>query len=296
MSDKRLTQSMSVFHTRIGNGGLISVGNRDVFIREGGEGENLLLLPSAFLSNRSWLRFAPLVHDRMHTIAVDLIGVGRTSRARAPRDLALSAQADMLVHLLDKLEIDRIHVMGSSYGGNVGFAFAGLYPDRVRSLIAIEAPILSTNYEWVYQVRSNLNWLRAGRLAFWGLVKSGIIARSWTSQLLGKRRKTVSGDKKATVFECYFDPYARLGGWTWLTRAPIDDAIRPLSAIKAPILFLQGSDSPLHAQLDRMRDQLLRVQPSLHWQMIPLAEHDMVIQLPALVCDAANNFWNGLPS
>lgn len=296
MGEKRLTQTMSVFHTRIGSGGMIRVGNRDVFIREGGEGEPLLLLPSAFLSNRSWLRFAPLVQERMHTIAVDLIGVGRTSRPRAPRDLALSAQAEMLAHLLDALHLDQVHVIGASYGGSVGFAFAGLYPDRVRSLVAIEAPILAINYDWIRQVRPNIEWLRLGRLAFWLLVKTGLLARTWTTELLGKRLQTASSGKKTTVFECYFDPHARLSSWSWLLRAPVDDPIRPLSAIKAPILFLQGSESPLHGPLDRMHDQLMRLHPSLHWHTIPLAEHDMQIQLPALVADAVIAFWNGLPA
>ncbi len=294
MSTIRQTQTLSKFHTKIGAGGLVSVDKRDVFIREGGNGEPLILLPSEFLSNRCWLRFAPLVQHQMQTIAVDLVGVGRTRQAHAPRDMALSAQATMLLKLLDTLQIERVHLMGSSYGGNVAFTFAGLHPERVRSLIAIEAPILTTNYEWLRQVRSGLGILRLGRIAFWLSVKTGALARAWTNELLGKRSQTAPGDKKHTVFECFYDPYARFGSWLALLRAPIDDPMRPVSNIKAPILFLQGGESPLQGQLDRMRDQLARLQPHIHCQTIPLAKHDMVIQLPALVADAALDFWKSL--
>ncbi len=285
-----------MFSTRIGASRQINVGMRSVFIREGGQGEPLLLLPGAFLSNRAWLRFAPLIHDRWHTIAVDLIGVGLTSRARAPRDMAHSAQAAMLCGLLDALQLDRVHIMGASYGGNVGLAFAGLYPDRVKSVIAIESPILTSNHEWIHHVRSGLEVMRFGRPGFWAVVKSGFLARSWTNELLGRRKQTAPEDKKHTVLECFYDPAARYSGWWSLLRAPIDDPGRPLAAITAPLLFMQGGESPLHGQLERMRDLLLRVQPTLRWEEIPLAQHDMAIHLPALVADVAQNFWNQIPN
>jgi len=287
-----ITKTQTIFSKRIGASRLVQAANRSVFIRESGQGDTLLMLPGAFLSNRAWLRFAPLVHDRLHTVAVDLIGVGSTTRARAPRDLALTAQAAMICGLLDTLKIERAHVIGASYGGNVALTFAGLYPDRVRSVVALDAPIMTPNHQWMHSVRPGLEALNFGRLGFWAMVKSSLIARSWSSNLLGRRKQTAPEDKKHTVFECYYDPHARYRGWWSLLRAPIDDPLRPLAAIKVPILFLQGSDSPLHGQLDRMREIFLHVQPNVRWESVPFAQHDIAIQLPALVADTAHKFWD----
>jgi 3-oxoadipate enol-lactonase len=49
-----------------------------------------------------------------------------------------------VVRLLDELEIDRVHVIGASFGGEVAVLLAAGIPERVRSLIAITAADMST--------------------------------------------------------------------------------------------------------------------------------------------------------
>lgn len=50
-------------------------------------------------------------------------------------------QADALAAVLDARRIARIHaIVGASYGGMVGLAFAERYPDRVARLVLISAP------------------------------------------------------------------------------------------------------------------------------------------------------------
>jgi pimeloyl-ACP methyl ester carboxylesterase len=201
----------------------------------------------------------------------------------------------MVAELFDALHLDRVDLVGASYGGSVALVFGGLYPDRVRSLATIEPPVLATDHDWIRQIRPGLEWLRAGRLAFWGMVKSGLLARRWTNKLLGRRLPTAPGQKRSSVFGCYYDPFARLGSWRALLYAPIDDPLRALTAIRAPILCIEGSDSPLRPQMDRVRELLTRLHPSLSWNTITLAQHDAAIQLPALVNESLTDFWRELP-
>ncbi len=254
----------------------------------------VLLLSGAFLSSRAWLRLAPLLSGR-RLLAVDLVGVGRTSRARAPRDIALSAQAALLADLLSALDLPLVDVVGASYGGCVGLILAGTQPTLVRSLAAIEAPILAKNHAWLHTIRRGLEWLRFGRPAFWLLIKSGLLARLWTNDLLGRRRSTAPDQKKHTVFQCLYDPYARLGNWKAFLHAPIDDPMRALAAIRAPLLFIEGSESPLRPEFDRTHDLMSHIHPTLSWQSIAFAQHDAAIQLPGLVADSIRQFWQSLP-
>ena len=255
----------------------------------------IVLLAGTFVSSRYWLRLLPFLPTDRPVIAVDTVGVGQTSRARAPRDMALLAQASMLFDLFEMLHLPAVDLLGASYGGNIALTFAGLHPDRVRSVVAIETPIFTTSYEWLHQVRSGLQWLRAGRLTFWLAVKSGLLARHWTNTLLGRRLSTAPGDKKSSVFRCFYDPNARLSNWRALLRAPIDDPMRPLAGLRAPLLGLQASESPLRSSLDHTHELLTRLTVPLNWHMLPLSQHDMAVQLPALVADAVSAFWHTLP-
>ena len=299
IKNKPTLTRLSQREERLGTPRVIQIGPRRIMTYTSGtesaaDTVPIILLAGTFVSSRYWQRLLPFLPIGRRIIAVDTIGVGQTSRARAPRDMALLAQAAMLSDLFNALQLKQLDIVGASYGGNIGLTFAGLHPDRVHSVTAIEAPIFATSYEWLHQVRSGLDWLRGGWLPFWVMVKSGWLARRWTNSLLGRRLSTAPGDKKSSIYRCFYDPNARLSSWRALTHAPIDDPMRPLTGIRAPILFLESSDSPLRGQLDHTHELLSRLAPSLTWQTLPLAQHDVAVQLPVVVADAVNSFWLSL--
>ena len=55
--------------------------------------------------------------------------------SRPESDYDLENQARDLAELLDHLDIERAHVIGSSAGGPIAILFATLYPARVKSLV-----------------------------------------------------------------------------------------------------------------------------------------------------------------
>ena len=84
--------------------------------------------------------------NRFRVLGIDWIGGAHASLAPRRRDrehwpvVTSTDQARALLPLLDHLGIDQLHaVLGSSYGGMVGFALAVLAPERVRELVAISA-------------------------------------------------------------------------------------------------------------------------------------------------------------
>jgi pimeloyl-ACP methyl ester carboxylesterase len=81
----------------------------------------------------AWLRAqAPEVT----VIAPDLRG--RADSVGVPGPFGLARHADDLVAVLDRLGVDRVHVIGMSMGGFVGVQLAAAHPDRVLTLTLVD--------------------------------------------------------------------------------------------------------------------------------------------------------------
>lgn len=73
---------------------------------------------------------------RYRLIGVDYVG-GPDSRAELGHPISTQDQARVLAAVLDQLDIQRVTLVGSSYGGMVSLAFATLFPGRVEQVVAL---------------------------------------------------------------------------------------------------------------------------------------------------------------
>jgi 3-oxoadipate enol-lactonase len=99
-----------------------------------GEGEPLLLLNGVFMTVASWQPVARPLARRHRLVRCDFRG--QLMMPVAPPD-DLEGHADDVTTLLDHLEIESAHIVGTSLGGVVGAIAASRHPDRVRSLVTI---------------------------------------------------------------------------------------------------------------------------------------------------------------
>jgi pimeloyl-ACP methyl ester carboxylesterase len=105
--------------------------------QEKGSGAPLVLIHGYTSSTYSWKDvFEPLAKS-FHVIAVDLKGFGFS--AKPDGDYTRRAQALLVAHLLDHLQLDKVWVCGNSMGGEVALNFALLSPERVAGLILIDS-------------------------------------------------------------------------------------------------------------------------------------------------------------
>ena len=127
----------------------------------GPAGAPVLVLNNGILMNAaaSWAFQTAALARHYRVLQYDCCGQGQSDHPDAPYTMELHA-AD-LAALLDALAIDRAHVAGASYGGEVAQAFALAYPARVRSLLLID-----TASELGPELRATAeNWLAAARRA-----------------------------------------------------------------------------------------------------------------------------------
>jgi pimeloyl-ACP methyl ester carboxylesterase len=122
---KMLEETQS--HTR-----LIEVEGRQVQLMEGGEGEALLYLHSAYGENL-WMPFHEKLAQQFRVIAPAHPGFAMTEGIEE-----ISSMEDIVFHyvdLLGALHLDAVNMVGVSLGGWMAAEFATRYPDRVKRLV-----------------------------------------------------------------------------------------------------------------------------------------------------------------
>jgi pimeloyl-ACP methyl ester carboxylesterase len=111
-------------------------GHRRAF-RMAGSGPALLLIHGVGDKSASWEPVLAKLAQRFTVIAPDLLGHGESDKPRA--DYSLPAFANGMRDLLAVLGINRVTVVGHSFGGGVAMQFAYQYPQLVERLVLVSA-------------------------------------------------------------------------------------------------------------------------------------------------------------
>src|ERR1700712_2126257 len=109
-------------------------GHERAFVKTG-EGPALLLLHGLGCDHTTW---TPVVRDlaRHYTvIAPDFLGHGRSAKPRA--DYSLGGYANGMRDLLTVLGIDKVTVVGHSFGGGVAMQSAYQFPERTERMVLV---------------------------------------------------------------------------------------------------------------------------------------------------------------
>jgi pimeloyl-ACP methyl ester carboxylesterase len=114
----------------------LSINGHDVFYRDDGSGEPILLAHCSTGSGSQWKALSTRLAARFRLIAPDHIGYGRTSPYSGPPPV-MEQEIAIMMALLD-IAGASAHLIGHSYGGSILARLAVRAPDRTRSLILIE--------------------------------------------------------------------------------------------------------------------------------------------------------------
>ncbi|HEY5024224.1 MAG TPA: alpha/beta fold hydrolase [Acidimicrobiales bacterium] len=101
-------------------------------------------------SSQTWEQVIPLLARDYAVVAPDLVGHGAS--AKPPGDYSLGAQASALRDLLSILDIERVTVVGQSFGGGVAMQFSYQYPENCDRLALVGSGGLGREVNWLLRL------------------------------------------------------------------------------------------------------------------------------------------------
>jgi pimeloyl-ACP methyl ester carboxylesterase len=109
-------------------------GHRRAFVKMG-SGPALLLLHGLGCDHTTWQPVIGALARRYTVIAPDLLGHGQSAKPRA--DYSVGGYANAMRDLLTVLGIDKVTVVGHSFGGGVAMQFAYQFPERTERMVLV---------------------------------------------------------------------------------------------------------------------------------------------------------------
>ncbi len=120
------------------------------------ENKSILFLHGFTGSSYYWQESKQKISPRFNTIALDLIGHGRSS---SPADIKFYKSDEIVKQVLfviDHLKIERVILCGYSMGGRVALSFATAHPEKISALILLSTSAgLETEEEKKTRIKSD---------------------------------------------------------------------------------------------------------------------------------------------
>jgi 3-oxoadipate enol-lactonase len=103
--------------------------------------DTILLLHGNSESSLAWYGWVPQLARRFKVVRPDMRGFGASSAMPREFPWTLERIVDDYIALMDKLGIERFHLVGAKIGGTVARVFAARHPERVTTLTLVGAPL-----------------------------------------------------------------------------------------------------------------------------------------------------------
>ena len=214
----------------------------------------LLLLHGGRDHSRSWDWTAQALRDDWRIIAPDLRGHGDSAWS-PDGNYTSAAYVYDLAQLIHQEQLAPVTIVAHSLGGNIALRYAGLYPETVRKLVAIEglgpSPKRAEERRTIPQSKRWRDWIEERR----GL--SGRLPRRYTSldEALTRMKAENShlSDEQARHLTVHGASRNEDGTWSWKydnymrssppAEAPEDELHALWTAITCPTLLVYGRES-----------------------------------------------------
>ncbi|MFD0807591.1 alpha/beta fold hydrolase [Nocardioides caeni] len=133
-------------------------GKRRAFVKQG-SGPALLLLHGLACDHTTWSPVIDALAKKYTVIAPDLLGHGLSDKPRA--DYTLGGYANGMRDLLTVLGIDKVSVVGHSFGGGVAMQFAYQFPERTQRVMLVATGGLGPEVSSFIKLVQVPGWFRA---------------------------------------------------------------------------------------------------------------------------------------
>jgi pimeloyl-ACP methyl ester carboxylesterase len=239
-----------------------------------GEGPALLLLHGLGCDHTTW---SPIIHDlarHFTVIAPDLLGHGVSAKPRA--DYSVGGYANGMRDLLTVLNIDKVTVVGHSFGGGIAMQFAYQFPERTERMILVApgglgpevTPVIRAitlpGFHQLMGIATLPGIRHLGKAGMRALARSGMTAAR-------------DLDEVAEIYESFKDPRAR-AAIRHVVRAVVDTRGQIITMVDRayltqamPMLVVWGADDVVIPS--RHAENVARIAPGAVVEMLPNSGH-----------------------
>ena len=246
----------------------VEINNARIAYHEEGEGTPLVFLNGILMSMASWQGSCRALSGEYYCLRHDFRGQLHSSK-NFPSTFDMGIHVEDLRQLLDVLALDRVHLIGTSYGGEVALLFALRYPERVRSL----SIIASVSYSESLLERQVRLWQNLATQQP-SLLYDAVVALSYSSRFLSKNSAAI--DQRREYF-------AQLPSDFFVAFQALCDAFLQLNipatmlaTISCPTLIIGAAGDIL--KVPAYSRHMAKHIPQAQLEIIPDAGHAVVIE------------------
>ena len=243
----------------------VEVNGIDINYELDGSGEEVLvILNGIMMSTASWIEHVPyFTENDLRVLRVDFRDQGQSGRAEKP--YTIEQHVEDLAALFEEIGIDKAHIHGISYGGQVALLLALKYPDRVQSLIIANTVPRMTNYlKGIGEA-----WDEAAKSKDGSSFFRQVAPSIYSNLFFESNREFLKGREemlKDMLDDGWFEAYLRLSS----SNSDLN-LLDQLQKIKAPTLLL-AADRDMVTPIEEMRAMRDRVAGS-KFLLIPDSGH-----------------------
>jgi len=278
---------------RYGTDKFISVQGYNLHYVEAGEGEPMLLIPGAFSTYRHWNRIIPYLSEHYKLLCLDYLGVGDSDKPKSGFGYTIEEQADLIVKMIETLQINKVHILGVSYGGAIALNLAARYPEKVDKIISVEGNGIKHQNIPHRPMKGLLGWPVVGELSI-GVIRSGIADRLVAKSVMGKAWEQMSEAEKREVVEIMAQNNKMASRVSWHLISRTLDTSRDFTdqakTIQTHVLYLYGGNSYYHGMAETNAEFLKNHLPDVKVVRFDDGIHDLELQKPKEVATLVLEF------
>ena len=254
----------------------------DIHYEVYGNGKPLLFLNGIMMSCNSWKSFEEEISRDNQLILIDLLDQGKSSKAKY--EYTQDIQVEIVKGLLDELNINKVSIMGTSYGGEVALQFVHKYQSMVEKLVLFNT-VAKTN-SWLKEIGDAWNLASENPEAYYCTTIPVIYSPQFY-----ERKKDWMKNRKEVLINNVFSSKEFIDSMIRLTNSASEyDIVDKLSDINIPTLVI-GSEQD---HITPIEEQKLIVDKMTNAQliMLPKTGHASFYERPIIFLSILKGFIN----
>ena len=204
---------------------ITTINGKNLAYVDSGEGDPIVFLHGNPTSSYLWRNVMPHLEGMGRLIAPDLVGMGDSDKLddSGPGRYTFIEHAEYLYALFDELDLNNVTLVIHDWGSALGFNWAALNPEKIKSIIYMEAitgPIESWD-DWPEQARNIFQLFRSDAGEELILEKNFFVERVFAGDV-GMHRALEKQELDAYIKPFEEEGESRRPTLTWPRQIPIE--------------------------------------------------------------------------